>query len=373
MFLYQFVLGTNMKVNERNQDTVLVTCNIMEREDKNYLWGAEKYCLKICKALSEKYKVHLFQHAKSCFDLENVVVHSNIDNYFSKEKIKIVANKVRAIAPKCIFCNAGSGQQALYWTIISKIVNVPIIMFFHNEPAYMLQTINKLWGMDYIINQKIMQNPQKLYDMVLENCDKLAFLLPQYMDKRYEEKSYVFYNCVELPDFVDIEQERPNILYVGRINSDIKRTNLLIDAVKDTEYPCYICGYNYYGRGYIDMKPYKGSNIHYEGYQEDVCEYYKNARVLVVPSLLEGLPTVALEAMSYGVPVLGYKECKSINDIVQEGYNGWVIEDGLKDKLDEIMSCGDMKQIRKNCVEESKKYSIETIMSEIEKAIKACQ
>lgn len=373
MFLYQFILGTDMKVKTRNQDTILVTCNIVSREDKNYLWGAEKYCVKICKALSKKYKVHLFQHAKNFLELDNVVVHSNIDNFFSKERMKVTANKVKAVAPKCILCNAGSGQQALYWTIIAKMVNVPIIMFFHNEPEYMLKTISNIWGMNYIKNQKVVKNSQKLYDMVLENCNKLAFLLPQYIDKRYEKKSYVFYNCVELPEYVDVEQERQNILYVGRINSDVKRTNLLIDAVKDTEYPCYICGYNYYGQGYIDMSWYEDTNIHYEGYQENVADYYKNAKMLVIPSLLEGLPTVALEAMSYGVPVLGFKECKSINDIVKDGYNGWVIENDLKRKISEIMSIEDMTEIRKNCIEESKKYSIEKIMVEIEKAIKSCR
>lgn len=374
VFLSQFILGSNCKVQTRNEDTILVTCNIVSREDKDYLWGAEKYAIKICKALSNKYKVHLFQHAKDFLNLNNVTVHTNIDNFFSKDRIKRVAQKVKAVAPKCIFCNAGSGQQALYWTIISKMTNIPIVMFFHNEPQYMLGTITNIWGMDYIKNQKIMQNPQQLYDLVLEKCDILGFLLPQYVDERYKDKSHVFYNCVDLPNFVDIEEERKNILYVGRIDSLIKRTNLLIEAVKNTKYPCYIVGHNYYGQGYIDMKWYEKTNIHFVGYKKNVEEYYKKAKVLVIPSLIEGLPTVALEALSYGVPVVGFKECKSMNDVIKDGYNGWIVDDNLKEKILEIMSLDEnsMKKIRRNCLDDSKQYSTENIMQRIECAINRC-
>jgi len=371
MFIYQFVLGTDdLKVKQRNQDTVLVTCHIVPREDgSTYLWGAEHYCIKICNELSKKYKVHLFQYAENFLKLENIEVHSNIDNYFSKDRLKVIANKVKRVAPKCIFCNAGNGQQALYWTIISKMVDVPIIMFFHNEPEYMLRTIDNIWGMSYIKTQKALKNPQKMYNMILRNCDKLAFLLPQYVDERYKNKSYVFYNCVDLVDNVDVDTERENILYVGRINSDIKRTNLLLDIVKETDYPCYVLGHNYYEQGYIDMRIYKYKNIHYEGYKKNVGDYYRQAKVLVITSLLEGLPTVAIEAFSYGVPVIAFKECKSMNDIIKHGYNGWLVEDNLKETIDEVMAMKDMKQIRLNCLEEAKKYDIKKIMVEIKKAI----
>lgn len=42
------------------------------------------------------------------------------------------------------------------------------------------------------------------------------------------------------------------------------------------------------------------------GFQEDVSSWMKDARLLVLPSLKEGVPTTVLEAMSYGIPVIAY-------------------------------------------------------------------
>ena len=47
-------------------------------------------------------------------------------------------------------------------------------------------------------------------------------------------------------------------------------------------------------------------SITYVGFQEDISSWMKATRLLVVPSLKEGCPTSVLEAMSYGVPVVGY-------------------------------------------------------------------
>ena len=47
-------------------------------------------------------------------------------------------------------------------------------------------------------------------------------------------------------------------------------------------------------------------NVTCVGFQEDISSWMKDARLLVLPSLKEGVPTTVLEAMSYGVPVIAY-------------------------------------------------------------------
>lgn len=374
MFIYQFVMGTqNLKVNKFNNDKIVVTCNLAEREDNCFLWGAETYYLKMCRELSKYYEVHLFQKASGVISGENIINHTNIENYFSKDNMKKVALKIKTVAPRCILCNAGAGQQAMFWTIISKITGVPIIMFFHNEPTYIKDTMSIMWGMDYIRKQKIFETPDLAYDMVLRNCDRLAFLLPQYVDEKYKDKSYVYYNCIDLPENVDIQNERDNILYVGRINKNVKRTQLLLDYVKDTNYPCEVLGHSYYDAdGFIDMSYYEQfSNINFQGYRKNVGDYYRKAKVLVIPSLYEGLPTVAIEALSYGVPIIGFKECKSMNDIIIDGYNGWIVDQDLGATIDKVMQLKDMSDIRKNCITEAKKYDINCIIKTIIESIES--
>ena len=75
------------------------------------------------------------------------------------------------------------------------------------------------------------------------------------------------------------------------------------------------------------------------------------------------------EALSYGIPIVGFKECKSMNDIIQDGYNGWLVDNNFSDVMEKVMSIKDMRQIRKNCLNESKKYDINNIMKTIFKSI----
>lgn len=367
----QFTLNKKWFVQNRDENKIIVTCNIMKNEGEQYLWGAEKYTIKICKSLSKKYEVHLFQQPGNFLNLKNIIVHSDMITYFSRGYMNKVARTVFQIKPRCIFCNAGGGQQVIFWSIISKMTNVPIIMFFHNEPKYIKNTFSKMQGLEYLFFQKALKDKELLYDMMLESCDRLGFLLPQYVSEKYKDKSYVFYNCIEIPDNIEINKKRSNILYVGRINRDIKRTQLLLDYIKDTYYECDVVGYNYANDGFLDISEYfKFDNIHFHGYQKNVEPFYRNAHVLVIPSIIEGLPTVALEAMSFGTPVIGYKECKSMNDIVIDGYNGWLVTDDLPASIRNSF-CKDIVNIRKNCIKESKKYSIENIMMKIYKCIES--
>ena len=45
-------------------------------------------------------------------------------------------------------------------------------------------------------------------------------------------------------------------------------------------------------------------NLHYHGFCQDIHRVMDQAHLLVIPSLREGLPLVALEALSAGLPVL---------------------------------------------------------------------
>ena len=55
-----------------------------------------------------------------------------------------------------------------------------------------------------------------------------------------------------------------------------------------------------------------------------VSFWLNNARLLVVPSLKEGFPTVVLEAMSYGIPVVGYN-IGGLPELVRHGLDGLLV------------------------------------------------
>ena len=62
------------------------------------------------------------------------------------------------------------------------------------------------------------------------------------------------------------------------------------------------------------------------GFVEDIKTILKKSKLLVIPSRLpEGCPTSALEAMSHGVPVLGYN-IFGVNEVIIDRSTGYLIE-----------------------------------------------
>jgi glycosyltransferase involved in cell wall biosynthesis len=43
---------------------------------------------------------------------------------------------------------------------------------------------------------------------------------------------------------------------------------------------------------------------------------------MVIPSYTEGLPSVVVEAFSYGVPCIGFSDCDGVRHIIQHGQTG---------------------------------------------------
>lgn len=66
------------------------------------------------------------------------------------------------------------------------------------------------------------------------------------------------------------------------------------------------------------------NDVHFLGYRNDVLEILANAQIFVLPSLIEGLPGVILEAMYCKTPVVAYN-VGGISEVVQTDKTGWLI------------------------------------------------
>lgn len=89
------------------------------------------------------------------------------------------------------------------------------------------------------------------------------------------------------------------------------------------------------------------SRIRWAGYQLDPDPYYRTFDVLVMPSTVrEGLGLVALEAMQWGVPVVGSR-LGGILEIVKDGVNGLLFTAGdsvaLAETLERLLTEPDLR------------------------------
>jgi glycosyltransferase involved in cell wall biosynthesis len=66
------------------------------------------------------------------------------------------------------------------------------------------------------------------------------------------------------------------------------------------------------------------NHVHFMGFQEDVAAWYPALDLVVLPSLSEGLPNVAMEAMLFGKPVVA-TNVGGVPEVVEDGVTGIVV------------------------------------------------
>lgn len=69
------------------------------------------------------------------------------------------------------------------------------------------------------------------------------------------------------------------------------------------------------------------NNVHFLGYRTDVLDILHHADVFVLPSLIEGLPAVILEAMFCETPVIAY-DVGGVGEVVRHKETGWLVTKG---------------------------------------------
>ncbi len=67
-----------------------------------------------------------------------------------------------------------------------------------------------------------------------------------------------------------------------------------------------------------------GDRVIFHGRKSDILQWMRKMDLFVIPSLWEGLPTVILEAMAAGVPVIT-TDIPGTNELVENGVTGWLV------------------------------------------------
>ncbi|MEW4280520.1 glycosyltransferase family 4 protein [Priestia megaterium] len=159
--------------------------------------------------------------------------------------------------------------------------------------------------------------------------------------------------------YSSIKNRKLKILYVGSL-SVLKGTHYLIDLIEHLKH--YNIEFGIVGlpnqiqdQIFLD-KINNLNNVNYYGAipHSKISKVYKEYDIFLLPSLVEGFGMVTLEAMSYGLPCIVNENCKSV---VNNGYNGFIVEKGntsaLIDILKEVMD-------KKECIIELSKNAIQT-------------
>lgn len=166
------------------------------------------------------------------------------------------------------------------------------------------------------------------------------------------------------------------VLYVGRIESVVKRVDRVVEvwSLLEKHYPdwqLYIVGD---GDGLQAIKTIAKlkqlNNIHFEGFQ-DPKDYYEKASILLLTSDFEGFGLTLVEGMKFGVVPIAYGSYASVDDIIEDNYNGCIVRPikgnfsagAMCKKLELLMSDSSFRiKLAHNTINIEKKFDLSKIV-----------
>ena len=171
----------------------------------------------------------------------------------------------------------------------------------------------------------------RLIDLYITNSQIAATTLVERCGVSAEKIQVIYNGLAEMPTNALPLTERPvNVLTVANLKpgKGYLEYFLAIESVLQEIPDVY---FTFVGRDEMNGKVQLAirernlsERVSYVGFQEDVSSWMKVARLLVVPSLKEGCPTVVLEAMSHGLPIVAYN-LDGLPELVRNGQDGLLV------------------------------------------------
>jgi glycosyltransferase involved in cell wall biosynthesis len=248
----------------------------------------------------------------------------------------------------------GSAQQMFpeYWR---RFPNVPMIYVPHSLVAPL-----EVQGMPWTsplqrwaavrvfrsLERQALVRASRTIRFTRTGCDALNL----YYGKSVKSRFIVLPTPIPIPELTDAggHSTIPKLLYVGRLVESKNVAWLLgcLGRLMNSPWTCDIVG-NGEERPRLERIARENKlsdRVVFQGHQEDVGHFYREADLLVFPSRLENSPLVILEAMSYGVPSLSIRADRQryINanhEIITDDHDGFLAdhEGAFVDKLQALL------------------------------------
>jgi len=274
------------------------------------------------------------------------------DDFFSKYIQKNMATVLDEIQPNVIICFQTSSAKML---LCDLRIETPVIIMSHGDPVDLFQT-----------------HPKEELP-ALERCAVFQVLLPGYAErlKNYIPNVRIVSIGNVVPQYEEqadlmCEKDAYKVVFVGRMVRNHKRPHLLIEAFSKiaAEFPNWMLEL----WGAEDSKSYQKEmlrmiaaagledRISFCGTTTEIPRVLQGADLCVAPSAYEGFSLAHTEAMSMGLPMVGYKNCVSIAELIDDGVNGLLAVDGteaLAEKMAILMRDRNLRTKMGNAARES--------------------
>jgi glycosyltransferase involved in cell wall biosynthesis len=295
------------------------------------------------------------------------VLHIDIKNYVDVYRTEILAKYVDEILQNMdiyvILCY--ETNAVLVANVISS--KAPKIAMVHGSIESLIKPLSK-WQIKQV-----------------NKMDAYQVLMPSFIN---EAKKYLKTKVVCIPNIVpqvycDVVAKQPKdkkiIINISRIEPQ-KRQDILIKAFAKIVYK-FKNKWEIHLYGDEQDKKYKNSIekfiknnslsdvVLFKGTTKNVLEKLQNADIFAFPSIREGFPLALTEAMSVGLPSIGFENASGVNELIKDKKDGFLCKDidDFADKLATLMADEDLrKAMGMRARENMRKYSPDKVWAKWE-------
>lgn len=213
--------------------------------------------------------------------------------------------------------------------------DLPIISTVHTpiETSAELTRIHGIWSvLEQITARTVSRRVEKRLISESRKVTGVSSSVCEILDEKYGTSSMVLPNAINEDEFTPGDRTDEYFLYVGRL-APRKGLQMLVRAFDEVSEKNSTTTLRIVGTGQLESKlkqmvSARGleSTVEFEGFVSDerLKELYRNAYCLTLPSRMEGLPTVALEALASGTPVIA-TDVIGNRDIINDNENGLLV------------------------------------------------
>lgn len=237
---------------------------------------------------------------------------------------------------------------------------------------------------------------KKKYDVPYRNCDHIVVFTDKYIDRYLDivrDDNRFKFSAIPNPLSFDgklgadeLQDKQKEVIYVGRLVEAQKKVSYILKIWKQIEKNPLLRDWklSVVGDGKDELfyrwltRKYNLQNVSFEG-RQDPRPYYKRASIMMSTSSYEGWPMVMMEAMPMGCCVVAFDTYDAIRDIVEDGYNGFVVPDNAikayAECLTELMLNAEKRHaVGVHAMETCQRFSMDTIAGKWQSLfLKMCQ
>lgn len=336
--------------------------------------GAERVFFSMANALSERHEVTAlamtqtgaerpffdlnknvkFLHLKNCYEKTKSIKHKIARTFYINRMrrhrsdqryedpiwARIMEPVIRQEKPDIIIAYSLDIARSC---LIDLNVSCPVIIMFHQSAKLILDCLT----------------PES--KKTLEDATCVQVLMPSDISAVGKaatcKKLVCIPNAVRATGMTSVLQNRV-IMHVGRFSKSDKRQHILIEAfhLLQKDFPDWKIEFwggtsdqNSYARECYELvqKYHLEERVQFKGTTHDVPEKLSQGSIFAFPSSEEGMGIALVEAMEVGLPAVGFRSCHAVNEIIQDGRNGILCEDGVAPFAEALRNLMESEALRK--------------------------